>query len=127
MGWESRYHAIVSPDRSVDLERLDQYLRASAVDCFPFDAHPELWYLSTLAVDPTQQRRGIGRQLVQWGLQHAQREQIPVGLEPSAKGVGLYESLGFRTVNTTELVPGLTIRAMLWEPPSASVDGTDAR
>lgn len=87
------------------------------MDGFPFDAYPELWYLGTLAVDPTQQRRGIGRQLIEWGLQRARQEQVSAGLEASAKGIGLYESPGFRTVNTIELMPGLTIQAMLWEPP----------
>lgn len=112
---ENRYLALASPDRSVDLQRLEHYTLASAEDCFPFDDYPELWFLDSLAVDPAHQRRGIGQQLVEWGLQQARQEQVPVGLEASLKGSGLYKRLGFRTVNRMELLPGLTVEAMLWQ------------
>lgn len=99
----------------MDLHRLEHYTLVSAEDCFPFDNYPELWFLNSLAVDPTYQRRGIGRQLVEWGLQQARREQVPVGLEASLKGVGLYQRLGFRRVNRMELLPEITVDAMLWQ------------
>ncbi|KAJ5130002.1 uncharacterized protein N7515_006041 [Penicillium bovifimosum] len=111
---EDRYLALVYPDRSVDPHRLEHYT-ASLVDCFPFSKYPELWFLATVAVDPGSQRRGIGRQLVQWGLHQALDEKVPVGLEASVKGTALYEKLGFQRVNTVELIPGLPIRAMLYE------------
>ncbi|KAJ5152614.1 GNAT family acetyltransferase [Penicillium canariense] len=114
---EDRYLALVAPDRSVDLPKLAHYKQASAVDCFPFDTYPELWYLDSLAVDPGFQRRGIGRQLVEWGLQQGRQEQVAVGLEASIKGTSLYERVGFRAVNSTELMPGLAITAMLWQDP----------
>lgn len=114
---ENRYLALAAPDRSVDLQRLEHYTLASAENCFHFDDYPELWFLNSLAVDPAHQRRGIGRQLVEWGLQQARQEQVPVGLEASIKGVGLYERLGFRTVNRMELLPEMTVEAMLWQDP----------
>jgi len=116
---EDRYLALVCPDHSVDPQRLAHYL-TSAVDCFPFSDFPNHWFLSTVAVDPPCQRRGIGQQLVQWGLQQARQENVPVGLEASIAGFGLYEKLGFRTVNKMELIPGIMIRAMLHDRDSLS-------
>jgi ribosomal protein S18 acetylase RimI-like enzyme len=114
---EERYLALISPERSVDPKRLAHYL-TSVVECFPFSDFPNYWFLSTVAVDPSCQRRGIGQQLVEWGLQQARQENLPVGLEASIKGFGLYEKLGFRTVNKMELMPGITIRAMLHDGDS---------
>jgi predicted N-acetyltransferase YhbS len=101
----------------VDPHRLEHYT-ASVVDCFPFPKYPELWFLATLAVDPKFQRCGIGQQLVQWGLHQALSEKVPVGLEASVKGTALYEKLGFQSINTMELMPGLPIRAMLYDKDS---------
>ena len=109
---EDRYLELIYPDRSVDPHRLEQYL-ASAVDCFPFSDFPQNWFLSTVAVDPVHQRRGIGQQLIQWGLQQGLQDNVPVGLEASLKGFALYERLGFRTVNELELRPGIIMRAMI--------------
>lgn len=117
---EDRYLALIYPDRSVDPYRLEQYL-ASVVDCFPFSDFPNHWFLSTVAVDPLRQRRGIGQQLVRWGLQQGLQDHVPVGLEASIMGFGLYEKLGFRTINKLEFMPGMTICAMVY-----NVDSTES-
>lgn len=116
---EDRYLALVCPDRSVDPHRLEQYA-ASITDCFPFSDFPDMWFLATLAVDPQFQRRGIGQQLVQWGLQQAARDNVPVGLEASVQGTALYEKLGFQIINTLEFMTDINIRAMLYNIPSIS-------
>ncbi|KAA8650288.1 hypothetical protein EYZ11_001347 [Aspergillus tanneri] len=108
------------PDRSVDESHLAEYNARIKTECFPFDRFPDIWYLSALAVHPTRQRHGIGQMLVEWGMQQAHKEKVPVGLEASIKGTKLYEKLGFHTVNTLQLVDDIIIRAMLWQPP----DGT---
>jgi GNAT superfamily N-acetyltransferase len=72
-------------------------------------------------VDPRHQRRGFGRSLVQWGLDRANEERIPVGLDASRQGLALYEDMGFRTVAMVEVVPGLEVPAMLWESASANI------
>ncbi|KAJ5583170.1 acyl-CoA N-acyltransferase [Penicillium sp. DV-2018c] len=102
------------PDRSVDPDRLEHY-KASVRDCFPYDEYPELLWLETLAVDPKYQRRGIGRRLVQWGMLLSQLEKVPIGLEAGIQGSALYETLGFQTLNTLELIPGIPMRAMLYD------------
>ncbi|CAI7576531.1 unnamed protein product [Penicillium pancosmium] len=120
LSFENRYHNLVSPDRSIDPLRLDQYIQACATG-YDFAALPELWFLETVAVDPRHQRRGFGRSLVQWGLDRANEERIPVGLDASHQGLALYEDMGFRTVAMVEVVPGLEVPAMLWESPSANM------
>ncbi|KAJ5109888.1 GNAT family acetyltransferase [Penicillium argentinense] len=112
---ENHYYNLVSPDRSIDNKRLERYNQLVETG-FDFEGISELWFLSTVAVDPVHQRRGLGRLLVQWGLDRAREEQTPVGLEASLQGISLYEKMGFRTVATVEVVPGLTVPAMLWEP-----------
>ncbi|EAW13555.1 putative GNAT family acetyltransferase [Aspergillus clavatus NRRL 1] len=109
------YISRLFPDRSVDNARLAAY-NALSTECFPWAAYPNVWYLSVLAVHPHHQRQGIGRSLVEWGLEKARQEELPVGLEASAKGTSLYEQLGFRTVNEVQLMPGITMTAMLWVP-----------
>ncbi|RHZ55749.1 uncharacterized protein CDV56_105290 [Aspergillus thermomutatus] len=111
------------PDRSVDKARLASY-NALTTECFPFSHFTELWYLAVLAGSPEYRRRGIGRSLVNWGLEQVGREVTPVGLEASARGTWLYEKLGFETVNEVQLVQGIIMRAMLWDnrPPANQRD-----
>ncbi|KAL1953300.1 hypothetical protein VTO42DRAFT_3030 [Malbranchea cinnamomea] len=52
-------------------------------------------YLQTIAVHPAHQRRGIGRLLMQWGLDVAERLNVPVYLEATYEGLPLYEKCGF--------------------------------
>lgn len=54
--------------------------------------------LHVLAVHPDHQKKGIGRKLLQWGLDEADRLGLIVYLEASADGVRLYESTGFEKV-----------------------------
>jgi ribosomal protein S18 acetylase RimI-like enzyme len=72
--------------------RLRRYLRACA-DLQQRDL-ADVWYLSGLAVDPEQQRRGIGSELVRWGLRRGN-----VGLLTSNRAnIRFYERLGLRVV-----------------------------
>ncbi|KAI1103791.1 acyl-CoA N-acyltransferase [Jackrogersella minutella] len=61
-------------------------------------------YLSVIAVDPEQQRRGIGRLLMQWGLNVAEQLDLPIYTESSQAGLALYEGLGFERLTHVRLI-----------------------
>lgn len=53
------------------------------------------WELATLGVDPKYQRRGVGRELVLWGLEKAREDDLPA-VVVGAKGTEeFYERCGF--------------------------------
>jgi GNAT superfamily N-acetyltransferase len=53
--------------------------------------------LSGLAIHPDFQRYGIGTLLVQWGIDEAEKEGVPVLVTGEERGVAFYEKkLGFR-------------------------------
>lgn len=59
-----------------------------------------LWYLDQLGVDPSRQGGGLGRALVQFGLDRAAVAGLPAYLETAKEGnVGFYASLGFQVVD----------------------------
>ncbi|EEY20220.1 predicted protein [Verticillium alfalfae VaMs.102] len=78
-------------------------------------------YLSVLVVHPDHQGRGVGKQLMEWGLERAAGLGVPAFLESSPAGRKLYTGLGFREVDVAK-VPfaqfGLdtvfTVWAMMW-------------
>ncbi|RSL61898.1 hypothetical protein CEP54_005964 [Fusarium duplospermum] len=48
-----------------------------------------------IAVDPAFQGRGIARMLVEWGINKAKEEGVPIELSATPAGSGLYAKLGF--------------------------------
>lgn len=81
--------------------------------------------LSVLVVHSAHQGRGVGRQLLSWGLQEATRLGLPCFLESSAAGKALYDKSGFKVIEAA-VVPfdefdhaeQFRCWAMLWEVPS---------
>lgn len=55
-------------------------------------------YLSILACHPAYQRRGIGKQLVNWGLDKAKQEGLDLTVFGSPMGSLLYRNVGFKEV-----------------------------
>lgn len=77
---------------------------------------PSQWHLASIAVSPKFERRGIGSKLVQYGQKIAAEEKVPVTLNASVKGEGLYTKLGFKLIQKRELMEGLWSKLMVWEP-----------
>ncbi|KAL2008274.1 hypothetical protein VTN00DRAFT_8256 [Thermoascus crustaceus] len=76
----------------------------------------EYWYLSTLAVLPAFQHRGIGARLVDWGLELARKEGVPVTLKSTESGYRLYERKGFKEVDAMQVTESLRVPIMVFEP-----------
>ncbi len=54
------------------------------------------WFLGAVAVDPAAQGKGLGRAVIEPGLERAEKEGYPVFLETSDEtNVKIYERLGF--------------------------------
>jgi GNAT superfamily N-acetyltransferase len=65
-------------------------------------------------VHPDYQRRGIARQLLQWGLDLADSEALVSYLNGRPHARRLYEKAGFTTVDVVPMpVPGLEVADMI--------------
>ncbi|RDI50759.1 GNAT family N-acetyltransferase [Nocardia mexicana] len=63
-----------------------------------------VWFLGTVGVDPDRQGRGLGRAVIEPGLQAAQQDRVPAFLETSDEtNVRFYERLGFTVTAEVDL------------------------
>lgn len=111
----------VSPPRWMSGNCVKQYSKAQKACAESFLGSGKLdkvWYLKSLAVHPSFQRKGIGSALMDWGLRKAGSRGEMVYLEASDKGKELYLRNGF--VSLGELVVGSEAFAvetcMSWTP-----------
>lgn len=81
-----------------------------------FASIPEYWELATLAVDVNYHRRGIGGKFLEYGIDLAEKEQVPIVLEASPAGTHLYTRYGFRERKSTEMFPDVVVVAMQLDP-----------
>lgn len=56
--------------------------------------------LHVLSVRPEFARRGVGAMALQWGIEKADELGLPIWLEGSPQGVGLYKKFGFEALDT---------------------------
>ncbi|KAL6240438.1 hypothetical protein RBB50_012639 [Rhinocladiella similis] len=66
----------------------------------------EYWYLNLLCCRPSHQGRGIGRLLMQYGVDLADKEGKEVYVEASPPGVPVYKKFGFKAVDKVVMFDG---------------------
>jgi GNAT superfamily N-acetyltransferase len=69
------------------------------------EAHPNFphWYLPWLGVDPAEQGRGLGTDLMRPALAIVDQDQLPVYLEtPNPRTIPFYERLGFEVTSQAQ-------------------------
>lgn len=69
--------------------------------------------LNFLMVLPDAQRRGIGAKLLSWGIEEADRLHVPMVLESTPSGFGLYKKNGFKELE----VVNKDMREFGWTEP----------
>lgn len=109
---------------AASLPRDLSYGKADEVYYSENDAEPEeCWMLTYLSVSPDHQRKGVGMELCQWGMERAREEGICAFLYSTVAGRRLYEKAGFRAVGDWRWAKGGDDRVMTimkWNLPSTS-------
>ncbi|KAK4210997.1 putative GNAT family acetyltransferase [Rhypophila decipiens] len=105
------------PPASMDVKKYDEVMAGVGVDegraLKKVGLEEEnCWYLMTIATTPDQKRRGIGKMLMQWGLDQAKADKRNVFLTATDEGKFLYEKVGFKLLDEFEAA-GKTHYAMM--------------
>lgn len=108
---EENYYALTCADKSIDYDRLRQYVKIEQ-----FDNILEIWRLRGLCVDPAFQGRGIAGKLLDWGQEQASREACPIGLMSSQMAEAVYFKKGFREYCRVLIGGLIDVAVMIWEP-----------
>ncbi|ATY67321.1 GNAT family [Cordyceps militaris] len=91
------------PCETLDEEAYQELRRASGAATNDFlgkDGSNHMWYLDYLGVDPGQQRRGIGKMLLEWGLEKAREQNRDAFLIATPAGIPLYLAAGFESLGS---------------------------
>ena len=102
------------------------------------DVFGECWELLALYTHNKWQRRGLGKQLMEWGKERAREEGVPVIVQGSPVGGVVYRAAGFKEVGVLGLgqvggfdeleFGGEVMRRWCWEPEKKYVkEGTVGR
>lgn len=110
----NRYVNSLNLNRSVDQELASRFPEYDPFSTFP--VFSEQWHVSLIVVDPARQRRGLGRMMMDWGMEQARKENVAVGLETGKKGREFYEKLGFRILTVNNWMEDYQEVVMVREP-----------
>lgn len=103
--------ADTSDNRAANPAYADVLERASVfTQGYWMGARAETWYLDLLMVDPSHQRKGLGRRMVLYGVDRADEEGVCASVIGSEAGDGLYASCGFQTVGRMQEGEGNPLR-----------------
>ncbi|CVK97724.1 uncharacterized protein FMAN_11718 [Fusarium mangiferae] len=88
-----------------------------AVDTLGEQGIAGVWHLDYIGVSPGNQRRGIGKMLLQWGLDHAAEEGKDCYLVATEAGRPLYVAAGFEDIRVVSIL-GIPHYSMTLKPKS---------
>jgi GNAT superfamily N-acetyltransferase len=89
----------IGRDRALELQAFMTHLDDLAKSHRPQPS----WYLAAIGVEPGAQGRGLGRKLLEWGVERAERAGERVYIETNAElNVPFYERAGLRVVHFEE-------------------------
>ena len=92
--------AALTPDGGKRYGRFWEWIEAG----HPPERH---WLLDQLAIEPHAQGRGIGAAMLQWGMQRAAADGLPLFLETgAARNVAFYERFGFSVIGDADAPSG---------------------
>jgi ribosomal protein S18 acetylase RimI-like enzyme len=111
--WHTWYE-LTFLDRTTDPVRMKAF--SELVSTSTFNELGPRWHLAFIGVSPRHQRQGVGKLLVERGQKLAREEGLPLTLEASVPGRGLYAKLGFKTVGEVRVSEEIRNPMMLWEP-----------
>ncbi|KAK3623755.1 hypothetical protein LTR56_021408 [Elasticomyces elasticus] len=78
------------------------------------------YYLGALGVDSAYKGRGIARQLMQFGIESADKDGLPIYLEATPDGLPMYQArFGFQPVSDFEISDGQYKVVLMIRPPRA--------
>lgn len=119
LNWEQWYHSKFI-DRAVDPERMKKLMSLAPWE-YGKPINPR-WHVAAIAVSPRHQRRGVGGILVRKAQELAAEEGMPLTLESSIAGRGLYSKMGFKKVHEVVISDTFADDIMVWEP--TGLEGT---
>ncbi|KAG8668141.1 hypothetical protein FPOAC1_007513 [Fusarium poae] len=96
----------------VAYEEMKKNVNQDAVDTFGEKGIAGVWHLDYIGVGPGNQRRGIGKMLLNWGLERASKEGKDCYLVATEAGRPLYVAAGFEEIRTI-LILGIPHYSMI--------------
>ncbi|KAF9878694.1 GNAT family protein [Colletotrichum karsti] len=125
LDWQGRYIKYFRLDKSASYEHHAVFEKEGAEAGNPYAPLKSFWLLEVLGVHPDWQGKGVGKKLMQWGLERSDEDKVPIVLIATTDGQRLYTKLGFDVVNWA------TTRSFTWAEGGAvmirDVDGTYTR
>lgn len=113
---EGHYRWYLNIDRSYDKLRFAKFWHVLSQNPF-FEDLTDYWELEVLAVAPKCQRRGVGSQLLQWGMNQAASFQLPVVVAATTSGEHLYSKHGFKQCGKIDFENSqFSWTSLVWRP-----------
>ncbi|KAF4959155.1 hypothetical protein FGADI_1895 [Fusarium gaditjirri] len=104
--------SVSGPSQEIQCTALDKLaynemkktVNQDAVETFGEQGIAGVWHLDYIGVSPGNQRRGIGKMLLQWGLDHAAAEGKDCYLVATEAGRPLYVAAGFKDTRVVSIL-----------------------